>query len=250
MPTVLRFAAVSKRYRWGAPAVLHDVTLTVQQGEVVHVAGANGSGKTTLLRIAAGVLRPTSGTVARASGLSWSPGPPIGGGSLDARALLGAVARVRRMPSWSVGALIDLLELGPHADEPLGTRSVGTRRKVNVACALLVPDPAVLVLDEPWGGLDERSGLALVEELRRRTTEGSTVIYTDHGEAPATPAGTRHVRIASGTIAGSEATSVTVRIEAVRDGATKRWSVPAGGVDALLVELLDTGWSIMKVERP
>jgi ABC-type multidrug transport system ATPase subunit len=250
MPAVLRLEGVSKRYRWGAPAVLHDVSLTVQQGEVVHVAGANGSGKTTLLRIAAGVLRATSGEVKRAPLVSWSPGAPIGGGSLDARTVLTAVRRVRGQDASSVDALVDLLELGPHVDEPLGTRSVGTRRKVNVACALLVPDPAVLVLDEPWGGLDDRAAMALVDELGRRTVNGSTVIYTDHGEAPAAPMGTRHVRIASGTIAASDDTSVTVRVEAAKEGAVKRWSVPAGGVDALLVELLDTGWSILRVERP
>ena len=120
---------------WGTPLVLRDITLAVQQGECVHVAGANGSGKTTLLRIAAGVSRPSGGKVARARDRSWSPTPPIGGASVSAAALVRAFAWERAMPWSVVERLVELLALREHVDHRLGTCSAGTRRKVNGSVA-------------------------------------------------------------------------------------------------------------------
>jgi len=193
MPSPLvRCEGVSKRFGRGAGYVLLDVSFVVFGSEAVHVRGANGSGKTTLLRLIGGVTRPTAGEVRRsAQATGWAPTHPVGGSALTARALLASAVRVHGAAPGLLDDLLVELGLNGHLDDRLGTRSAGTRRKVNVALALTAPDPALLVLDEPWAGLDAASGAALTSLIEKRCQAGSCVVFTDHGHAAALPAVTR-----------------------------------------------------------
>ncbi len=165
------------RKRWGAQTVLRDVGLSVQRGSVVSIGGANGAGKTTLLRIAAGLIRPESGTV-EVDGLH----PERDRRSyLRRTALLSAgdralYARLSPRRHLDLGARLALLSAGERrravqrslarfaldefADRRADRLSTGQRQRVRLAMAL-VHDPELVLLDEPANSLD-RSGLELL----------------------------------------------------------------------------------------
>ncbi|NEY36671.1 ATP-binding cassette domain-containing protein [Streptomyces sp. PRKS01-65] len=184
----MRCESVGKRYgrgRW----VLVDVDLQVPPGAVVAVAGGNGSGKSTLLRILAGVSRPTSGRVSgRPPRVGYVPDRFTAHDRLPALAYLTHMGRVRGMPGDRARArahhLLDRLALVGGEQAPLRTLSKGNAQKVALAQALLVV-PDLLVLDEPWSGLDVAAHAVLAELLGEVAGQGGTVVFTDHREAVA-----------------------------------------------------------------
>lgn len=181
---------------FGLHPVLRGLDLEVAKGEFVTLLGPNGSGKSTLLRILGALARPTSGRVT------------IGGWELPAeadyvRAQLGVVshlpllydtltaeenllffARLYNMPAALRGERIAYLlrRVGLHrrARDVVGTYSRGMQQRLAIARAIL-HDPAVLLLDEPYTGLDQDAA-ALLDELLREvaTTGGRTVVMTTH----------------------------------------------------------------------
>ncbi|MFK0017368.1 ATP-binding cassette domain-containing protein [Streptomyces sp. NPDC091027] len=184
----MRLESLSKRYGRG-DWILRDVDLEAPAGEVVAFTGGNGSGKSTLLRIAVGLSRPTRGAVAAR--------PPVVGYVTDrfspnermsAAAYLAHMGRVRGMTtsvaSARAGRILDRLALvgGKHA--PLRSPSKGNAQKVALAQALPV-DPGLLVLDEPWSGLDADAHGVLAEIMTEVAASGGTVVFTDHRECHA-----------------------------------------------------------------
>ena len=247
---LLRCDGVGKRFTQSAGYILRDVCLEVLAGEAVHVRGANGTGKTTLLRLIAGATRPTSGTVeSSARAVGWSPVEPIGGSSLPASALLRAALRAQGAPSGALDDVLSRLELDGHTDQRLGTRSAGTRRKVNVAFALAAQDPAVLVLDEPWAALDAPSAEMLTSLIEERCRAGSCVVFTDHGHAATLPDTVRVVEISNHGLRPVTDGTASLRIDASRRGERRIVVVAARDVAATMDLLLDEGWSIVGVAR-
>ncbi len=183
---MLRCEAVSKRYgrgRW----ILHDVDAEVSAGDVLAVVGGNGSGKSTLLRILAGLSRPTSGTVSgRPRHIGYVPDRFTAHDRVSAISYLTHMGRIRGMPGSAARSqglrLLERLSLVGDPDTPLGTLSKGNAQKVAVAQALLVP-PDLLVLDEPWSGLDDSAHGVLAEFIDDVAGRGGAVIFTDHREA-------------------------------------------------------------------
>ncbi|HET9253985.1 MAG TPA: ABC transporter ATP-binding protein [Pseudonocardiaceae bacterium] len=182
---MLRLVTVSKRYGTGS-WVLQDVGLEISAGEVVAIRGANGSGKSTLLKVLAGLSRPTRGTVSRSAAVvGYVPERFPPNERLSAMEYLTHLGRVRGL-STSVataraGELADRLALvGEHA--PLRTLSKGNAQKVALAQALLVP-PQLLVLDEPWSGLDVAAHEVVAELIVEVAEAGGTVVFTDHRES-------------------------------------------------------------------
>lgn len=181
--------AISRRFgrRWA----LVDVSLQLARGEVLMLAGHNGSGKTTLLRVLSTVLRPDHGT-ASVAGFDVvkqrdALRPKIAllshqsylYESLSARENLDLVTQFRGMPA---GAAVDALAkvgLGERADDAVGTFSAGMRKRLSFARVLL-QDPEVVFLDEPYGQLDP-AGFVLVDDviadLKRR---GVTIVVATH----------------------------------------------------------------------
>ncbi|MFF4537215.1 ATP-binding cassette domain-containing protein [Streptomyces aureus] len=178
--------AVGKRYgrgRW----VLSDVDLRVPAGAVLAVVGANGSGKSTLLRILAGLSRPTTGRVSgRPPHIGYVPDRFTAHDRLTAISYLTHLGRVRGLPTAAARArghhLLERLSLADGPDAPLRTLSKGNAQKVALAQALLVP-PGLLVLDEPWSGLDASAHGVLAEFIREVAAQGGAVVFTDHREA-------------------------------------------------------------------
>ena len=189
---------VSFSYRGGPPA-LEGVTLAVEQGTFVGIAGPNGGGKTTLLRLALGLERPGTGSV-RVFGLP--PGtrgaPRVGylpqraqlfsGTPVTVRELVeagrlavrGPFGPLRAADREAVARAIERVGLGDRADAPLRTLSGGMQQRAFIAKALAT-EPALLALDEPTTGVDaesQESLAALLAELRAEL--GVTILYVSH----------------------------------------------------------------------
>lgn len=164
--------------------VLQGVSLTLHAGELVALVGANGAGKSTLLRLLAGLDRPDGGVVRRVGRVGYAPQE----GGLDPYlrpdehfASFGAAV------GWSRPAAVDAgrrlaRELGwpDVATAPVATRlSGGTRRKLSVIAALLT-DPEILLLDEPYQGLDAESTRGFWSLAGAQAQRGATVLVSTH----------------------------------------------------------------------
>ncbi|MFD3701129.1 ATP-binding cassette domain-containing protein [Streptomyces sp. NPDC058646] len=270
---------MSKRYGRGKWA-LRDVDVEAHAGEVVAFAGGNGSGKSTLLRIAVGLSRPTRGTVAaRPPVVGYVPDRFSPNERMSAAAYLTHMGRIRGLTTSAASArvdqLLDRLALvgGKHA--PLRSLSKGNAQKVALAQALLV-EPGLLVLDEPWSGLDADAHGVLAEIMTEVATAGGTVVFTDHRESVTRAHATRTYAVSNGRVSlqgperrstGQRPTSDVVLIagregrapqhvaweqldgvRAVsRDGTGVRMRVERDSTDALLRTALQHGWSVERV---
>ena len=181
----LRLEAVSKRYAPGG-WVLRKVDLEISDGEIVSIAGANGSGKSTLLRVLAGLSRPTRGTVSgRPQVIGYVPDRFPPNERLSAMEYLTHLGRIRGLRTSVAAAradqLLDRLALVGGKHSPLRTLSRGNAQKVALAQALLVA-PQLLVLDEPWSGLDASAHGTLAGIIAEVAGAGGAVVFTDHHE--------------------------------------------------------------------
>ncbi|MFB6894281.1 ATP-binding cassette domain-containing protein [Kitasatospora sp. NPDC056327] len=199
--------AVGKRYGRGH-WILRDVDLSLAPGDVLAVVGANGSGKSTLLRVLAGLTRPTTGRVtgpatARRAVVGYVPDRFTAPERLTATAYLTHLGRIRGLTTAAAraraGRLLDRLALAGGADAALRTLSKGNARKVALAQALLVP-PDLLVLDEPWSGLDAAAHGVLADLIGETAAGGGTVVFTDHREAVAAARATTVGAVAGGRV--------------------------------------------------
>jgi heme exporter protein A len=180
---------------FGLMPVLRGLDLDVARGEFLTLLGPNGSGKTTLLRILAALSRPTSGTVEIGG---WAlPGEaeyvrsqlgvvshlPLLYDTLTAEENLLFFARLYNLPASErrdrVESVLRRVGLWKRARDVVQTYSRGMQQRMAIARAIL-HDPAVLILDEPYTGLDQDAAALLDELLREVATAGRTVIMTTH----------------------------------------------------------------------
>lgn len=183
---MLRLEAVSKRYspgRW----ILSDVGLEIAPGAAVAITGSNGSGKSTLLRILVGLSPPTRGSVSgRPQVVGYVPDRLPPSDRLSAAAYLTHMGRIRglstRQASTKAGQLLDRLALVGGVTAPIRSLSKGNVQKVVLAQALMVW-PQLLVLDEPWSGLDGSAHGVLAEIIKEVIDTGGAVVFTDHRES-------------------------------------------------------------------
>lgn len=167
--------------RFGADEVLHDVSLTLDPGEIVTILGPNGSGKSTLLRALLGIIPVAEGSVTRAPGLRLAYVPQR---LMIDRTMPITVRRflslpVRTTDTAAAEALARVGMAGREADQ-MTQLSGGQLQRVLLARALL-GQPQVLMLDEPTQGLDQPGEAAfyrLIEEVRRDT--GAAILMVSH----------------------------------------------------------------------
>ena len=180
-PVVLRLRDVSARR--GRRTVLSGINLTIHRGEVVAVVGANGAGKSTLLQLCAGLLRASGGSIERTPNFGYAP-------QLDSLAplltvdehlrLFGAARGIRQGRSVSTGhRLLTRLGWTARGDQTAGTLSGGTQQKLNVALAQL-DAPDLLLLDEPYQGLDALAYEDLWALISAWRTSGAGVLLVTH----------------------------------------------------------------------
>ena len=185
---VVRAAALTKHF--GELVAVRDLTFTLERGTVTGFLGPNGAGKTTTLRLLLGLAEPTSGSAlvfgrryrdlaqpSRRVGAVLESGDFHPGRS--GRDHLRALALAASLPPSRVEAVLELVELTPAADRRAKTYSLGMRRRLGLAAALL-GEPELLVLDEPANGLDPAGVHWLRAFLRRFAEEGGTVLVSSH----------------------------------------------------------------------
>lgn len=174
---------VSYAYCGGAPA-LRGISLSVSAGQLLLLAGANGSGKSTLLTLMAGLFEPSQGNIVMdgatpARLVMQDADLQILGGTVGEDLMLGRegqdMSRAR--------SLAARLSLDEHWDKPVQTLSWGMKRKLCLAGALL-DNPAVLLLDEPFSGLDYPSAKEMRAFLRESRRAGMTLVVTVHDLEP------------------------------------------------------------------
>jgi heme exporter protein CcmB len=211
MTSDLVFQDVSKTY--GHHTVLRHVDLTIPAGSFVALMGANGAGKTTLLRMASGLTTPTSGSVSLAGVDLRKAGPGLRRmlgfvshdgllyGDLTGRQNLMFHGRMFGVadPEARIEELADALDLRKVLDRTAAVLSRGNRQRLTLARALM-HGPEVLLLDEPFTGLDEASSARLVGMLRMLNAAGTTVVMTVHEAARATDGPTRLVVLGEGGV--------------------------------------------------
>lgn len=181
--------------RFGDNVAVAGLDLHVARGELFSMLGPNGAGKTTTLRMLTGLLRPDAGR-ARIGGfdiveeaqaakalLGFVPDRPFLYDRLTCREFLRFVGGLYRMVDEDIrersAHLLDAYGLGDKGDQLIGALSHGMRQKLSFAACFLHA-PQVVVVDEPWVGLDPRSLRMIKDDLRRRAREGLTVIMSTH----------------------------------------------------------------------
>jgi ABC-2 type transport system ATP-binding protein len=178
--------------RWyGNVVAVNGITFSLGPG-VTGLLGPNGAGKSTLLHMVAGLLRPSAGTVTvdgrptygdprvfQRVGLVPEREAVIAYLSGREFVRLNADLQGLEAPAAAVDRALATVELTDAADRTLGTYSKGMRQRAKVAAAL-VHDPGVLVLDEPFNGMDPRQRLHMMDLLRALAAEGRTVLVSSH----------------------------------------------------------------------
>lgn len=193
--TRLKVENVGKFYR--SRKVVDNVSITVNQGEVVGVLGPNGAGKTTIFSIITGILKPTAGriflgdteithlpTYKRARlGLCYLPQEPSIFRKLTVEENIMAILEFQPMTSYerndALKRLIRELNITHLAGQPANTLSGGERRRVEIARAL-ASAPVFIFLDEPFAGIDPISIIDLQHIIIQLKTKNIGVLITDH----------------------------------------------------------------------
>jgi ABC-2 type transport system ATP-binding protein len=242
----VRFEQVAFRYARRAGWTLHEVAQIVEPGETVVVLGRNGAGKSTLLQLAAGVLRPTRGAIRdRPATVGWVPERFPADQPFTAGGYLHRMAEVRGQTDPAVvDRWIERLLLSEHAGTRLTDLSKGTAQKVGLAQALLVR-PGLLVLDEPWEGLDAAARTLIPGIVSEVTEAGGSVLVSDHRGEITTLTGARHWTVDDGTVtAASSAASTAPEDEVVVEVAVRR-----ADADQAVVRLRAAGHRVLGVRE-
>jgi ABC-2 type transport system ATP-binding protein len=193
--------ATDLRVRRGRRTVLDGVRLTLEPGALVHLTGANGAGKTSLLRVLAGLNAPRAGVVRRAGACAFLPERVVLAGALRPREWLGAMRALRGLNRQGWDADAAAAGLAPAVlDDPASRLSKGTLQRVALIEALRAA-PRLLLLDEPFAGLDREGRAWLARGLAERAGEGGAVLLTDHAGDAGGLALTGALRITDGRVA-------------------------------------------------
>jgi heme exporter protein A len=168
------------RHSFGAVRALDDVSFSVQPGQTLAVFGPNGAGKTTLLKVLAGLIQPQRGRAEVDGGrraIGWIGHQPQLYGQLSVRENLRFWASLYDVSL--PGDILSRLGLDEHADRAVRALSRGLVQRVAIARAL-VHDPTVLLLDEPFTGLDRIAAEALSRLLARHAAAGRATVLVTH----------------------------------------------------------------------
>jgi ABC-2 type transport system ATP-binding protein len=190
---MIEFQRLTKSY--GGFDAVKDLTLQVGRGEVFGFLGPNGAGKTTTIRMMMGILVPSAGRVlisghdchraatAVKRHVGYLPDTPIFYDFLRGREILQFVAEMhgcaRKDARARAARMLDAFALGEVAEEFAVNYSLGMKKKLGLACAL-IHEPSVLILDEPINGLDPRATRDVNERLLAEAARGTTIFVSTH----------------------------------------------------------------------
>jgi len=188
---VLEARDIAKRY--GSVTAVRDISFAIRPGEILGVLGPNGSGKSTIVKMVTGILEPTRGQVwfegrridQELSGfkrsLGYVPEQPDLYGFLSGWEYLDLVATLRGLDARTfrekASAMLEGFTLFASRDAPIHSYSKGMRQRI-VLIAAMMHDPELLVLDEPFSGLDVTSALVLRHVIQRLAEEGKALLFS------------------------------------------------------------------------
>ncbi len=187
-PLALDVADLSKKY--GDRMALSHANFEVPMGSICGFVGPNGSGKTTTIRMLLGLITPTTGGghVLGESITEPEKYLPRVGAMIEGPAFypaltgfqnLNVLAKIGGFKTESIAGLLDLVGLGDRGDSKYKTYSLGMKQRLGIAAALL-PNPKLLVLDEPTNGLDPAGIHEIRTLLRKLADSGTTVFVSSH----------------------------------------------------------------------
>ena len=177
--------------RYGDHDALSPIDLSVPRGQRVSLIGHNGSGKTTMIRMLAGMLEPsdgdativghTTGSPEARAALSYLSDQPVFYDDLSVRQHLEYVARLHRTQEWKDHAdwLLDTVGLTERADDLPATFSRGLKQKAAIAIAFVRPFD-VMLIDEPFVGLDRAGRAALLDLIAWAHADGASMVVATH----------------------------------------------------------------------
>ncbi len=211
---VIELSGLEKRF--GRVRALDRVSAAIPEGTTTLLSGPNGAGKTTLLRVLAALTRPTSGTLrvlgvdpfsrdgaAQRSRLGYLGQEAALYGELTIRENLEFCARLHGVETERIGVLMHELELEPVSGQRVRTLSLGYRRRAGLARARLT-DPPLVLLDEPWNGLDADASQQLTDWLRDHHNAGRSALVAAHAPGPGTGLFDAVLRLERGRVVGAE----------------------------------------------
>jgi ABC-2 type transport system ATP-binding protein len=271
---------------FGDKRAVDGVSLSVPTGSIYGILGPNGAGKTTTLRMLLGIIDPSSGTrsllgrsrpLEAANEVGYLPEERGLYPAMTAREAIAFMGALRGLPlkqgrKRAVAMLADR-GLADWTNKPIRTLSKGMAQTVQLL-GTLVHDPKLIVLDEPFSGLDAINQAKLEEQIRARAAAGVTVIFSTHVIAHAERLCERIAIIAGGKVVFEGAVDeargrlrpivqLTTRAadgpwraafptNARRDGPVWTFELPASGPEPLLKALIDGGAGIetLSIERP
>ena len=187
--TTIEFRAVSRWY--GNVVAVNDITMSIGPG-VTGLLGPNGAGKTTMMHMMAGFLPPSRGEITVAGQSSWRnpamfrrvalvPERDSVYAFLTGADFVVATAKLHGLPDPDGAArrVIEMLEMTDAQDRKIATYSQGMRQRIKVAAAL-VHDPEIVLLDEPFNGMDPRQRLHMMDLLHDLGEQGRTILFSSH----------------------------------------------------------------------
>jgi ABC-2 type transport system ATP-binding protein len=187
--TAIEFRNVSRWY--GNVVAVNDITMDILPG-VTGLLGPNGAGKSTILHMIAGFLEPSRGELTIGGTKSWRnpdiyreiglvPERDSVYAFLTGKEFVTTTARLHKLkdPGSAARRAIDMVEMADAQDRKISTYSKGMRQRIKVAAAL-VHDPAILLLDEPFNGMDPRQRLLMMNLLERLGMDGRVILFSSH----------------------------------------------------------------------
>ena len=191
IPEVVKIGHVSRSF--GQVAAVDDLSLTLRKGEIMGFLGANGAGKTTTIKMLIGLLRPSSGKIEVLGGdpadarirarIGYMPEIAYYYPYLNARELLAFYGGMCGMDRAAIRSrtdeLLELVGLADAAKRPLKTYSKGMLQRAGIAQALL-HEPELLVLDEPFTGLDPLARIHFRNMMKDLREHGKTIFFSSH----------------------------------------------------------------------
>jgi ABC-type multidrug transport system ATPase subunit len=236
----MRLDSVAFRYGRKGPWVLRDVSLSLPPGRIIEVTGRNGAGKSTLLRLIAGLRAPRRGTITgRPDRVGYAPERFPSDQPFTVRSYLSHMVAIRGMATSAIAEWAERLRFEHLMDVRLPELSKGSAQKVGLAQALLAGS-GLLVLDEPFAGLDAATRDALPGLLSELAAEGRTVVVSDHQGCVEGLPGVERVLVADGGVrqAGEPAAWTVLEV-----------TVRADQADAVEAKLRADGHEVRRTER-
>ena len=187
--SVIQLSAVSRWY--GNVVAVNDITMSIGPG-VTGLLGPNGAGKSTILHMIAGFLAPSKGTLTVREAPTWQnteiyrtlglvPERDSVYAFLTGEQFVRATARLHKLPDEDAATrrALEMTDMSAAQDRRISTYSKGMRQRIKVAAAL-VHDPEILLLDEPFNGMDPRQRLHMMDLLAKLGAEGRVILFSSH----------------------------------------------------------------------